>query len=101
LQISVGPKVNFADRRYEQTFFGVSESSATRATALGNPMRAYDATPGIKNVEFSLTARYAITERWSVAAHVGLSELVGSAANSPLTQQKFQPSLAAGLIYRF
>jgi outer membrane protein len=101
LQITVGPKVNFADRQYEQTFFGVSESSAVRATALGNPMRAYDATPGIKNVELSLTAKYTITERWSALAHVGLSELVGSAANSPLTQQKLQPTVAAGVAYRF
>src|SRR6202022_640415 len=54
LQISVGPQVVFADRSYEQTFFGVSQSSAARATALGNSMRAYNATPGIKNVELSL-----------------------------------------------
>lgn len=101
LQVSVGPKIVFADRNYEQTFFGVSESSAIRATQLGNPMRAYDATPGIKNVELSLTARYAISEHWSAMAHAGLSELVGSAANSPLTQQKFQPTIAGGIVYRF
>jgi outer membrane scaffolding protein for murein synthesis (MipA/OmpV family) len=101
LQISFGPRVNFADRQYEQTFFGVSASSAARATSLGNPTRAYDATPGIKNVELSLTAKYAITDRWSAITHVGLSQLVGSAANSPLTQQKLQPSVAAGILYRF
>jgi outer membrane protein len=101
LRISLGPKVNFADREYEQTFFGVSESSAARATALGNPMRAYSATAGIKNVELVLAAKYTITRHWSAAARVALSELVGSAANSPLTQQKFQPSVGVGVIYGF
>jgi outer membrane protein len=101
MEVSLGPKVVFADRQYEQTFFGVSESSAARATALGNPMQAYNATPGIKNVELSLTAKYAITDHWSGLAHVTLSELLGSAANSPLTQRRLQPTVAAGLIYKF
>jgi outer membrane scaffolding protein for murein synthesis (MipA/OmpV family) len=101
LQVSLGPKVILADRQYEKTFFGVSGSSAARATALGNPMQAYDATAGVENVELSVNARYTITERWFATVHVGLSELVGSAADSPLTQRKFQPSAAAGVIYRF
>jgi outer membrane protein len=101
MEVSLGPKVIFADRQYEQTFFGVSESSAARATVLGNPIQAYNATAGIKNVELSLTAKYAITDHWSALAHVTLSELLSSAANSPLTQRRLQPTVAVGLIYKF
>jgi MipA family protein len=71
------------------------------ASTLGNFMRPYDASAGIKNIELSITAKYSLSEHWAIGAHAGLSQLVGSAANSPLTQQKFQPTLAAVVIYRF
>lgn len=101
LQVSFGPEVVFADHRYEETFFGVSPTAAANATAVGNPIRPYNAHAGVKDVGLSLTVRYAISEHWIALAHVGLSELVGSAARSPLTQTRFQPSVLAGLAYRF
>lgn len=101
LEVSAGPTLTFADHRYEETFFGVSGAAAAQATALGNPMQAYDAHAGLKDVGLSLSARYAISAHWLVAGYAGLSELVGSAADSPLTQRKLQPRVAAGLIYKF
>jgi outer membrane protein len=101
LNISVGPRIVFADKNYEQTFFGVSQQTASDADALGNPLRPYNTAAGLKNVELVASARYALSEHWSLAGQLGFSELLGSAANSPLTQHKFQPTFTIGAIYLF
>ena len=102
LHLSIGPQVTWADRRYDKSNFGVSPSEAALATAEGNPMQAYSPGSGLKGVGFSATGVYQLDERWGLAGHLGLSDLVGSAAkNSPLTQRRFQPSFAFGGLYRF
>jgi len=43
-----------------------------------------------------------ITDHWGLAAHAGLTELVGDTArHSPLTERDIQPSAFLGLTYRF
>ncbi|HWK48083.1 MAG TPA: MipA/OmpV family protein [Stellaceae bacterium] len=102
LHVSVGPQITWADSRYDKAYFGVTSAEAARATALGNPMRAYSPGAGIKDIGLSATGMYQVTEHWGLVTHVGLSELVGDAAkNSPLTQRTFQPSFAIGGTYKF
>lgn len=102
LQVAVGPELTWADSRYDQSYFGVSAAGAARATSEGNPLQAYNPGAGLKDVGLSLRADYQLTEHWGLVGHVGLTELVGSAArNSPLTQRDFQPSAALGAVYRF
>jgi outer membrane scaffolding protein for murein synthesis (MipA/OmpV family) len=101
LKIAVGPRIVFADKNYEQSFFGVSERTSAEATALGNPLRSYDTAAGLRNVELVMSAKYALSERWSLGGNLGLSELLASAASSPLTQQKLQPTVAVAIICQF
>jgi MipA family protein len=100
--LSAGPRVTWADSRYDKAHFGVTADQAAAATAAGNPLTAYSPGSGIKDVGLTLTGVYQIGPHWQWMTHAGLTELVSTAArNSPLTQRDFQPSVGTGFAYRF
>ena len=102
MRISIGPETTWADRRYDRSYFGVTDDQAAAATAAGNPLHPYSPGSGLKDVALSATLLYQITDHWGIAAHAGVSELVGNAArHSPLTEQDAQPNAFLGLTYRF
>lgn len=101
LRLSVGPSVTFADKRYNQTFFGVTASEAARASALGNSLHAYRANAGAKEAGLSMTGFYQLGGHWSLGGIVGVSELLGKDAQSPLTQHRLQPEVGLGILYKF
>jgi outer membrane protein len=101
LRLSVGPSITFADKRYNQTFFGVTASEAVRATALGNPLHAYRANAGAKDAGLSMIGFYQLGGHWSLGGIVGVSELLGKDAESPLTQHRLQPEVGLGILYKF
>jgi MipA family protein len=101
LKLAIGPKVTFADRKYNQAYFGVTEDEAVQATALGNPLHAYSAKAGIQDVGLSMTAFYDLSDHWRLAGIAGVSELLSKDAESPLVQHRFQPELGLGVLYKF
>ncbi len=102
MRISIGPETTWADRRYDRSYFGVTDDQAAAAAAAGNPLHPYSPGSGIKDVGLSATLLYQITDHWGIAAHAGVNELVGDAArHSPLTERDVQPSAFLGLTYRF
>ena len=102
MKISVGPETTWADRRYDRSYFGVTDDQAIAATASGNPLHAYSPGAGLKDAGLSATLLYQITDHWGLAAHAGVTELVGEAArHSPLTERDIQPSAFVGFTYRF
>jgi len=102
MKVSIGPETTWADRRYDRSYFGVSDDQAIAAAAAGNPLHPYSPGSGLKDVGLSTTVAYQITDHWGIAAHAGVTELVGAAArHSPLTERDLQPSAFLGLTYRF
>ncbi len=102
MRVSVGPETTWADRRYDRSYFGVTGDQAVAANASGNPLHPYSPGSGLKDVGLSATMLYQITDHWGLAAHVGVTELVGDAArNSPLTERDLQPNALLGLTYKF
>ncbi len=102
MKLSIGPQVTWADRRYDRSYFGVTDDQAAAAVAAGNPLHPYSPGSGLKNVGLTATVLYQLTDHWGLAANAGLSELVSDAArDSPLTQRDLQPSAFVGLTYRF
>jgi len=102
MKVSIGPEVTWADRRYDRSYFGVTDDQAIAAAAAGNPLHPYSPGSGLKDVGLSTTVAYQITDHWGVMAHAGVAELVGNAArHSPLTERDAQPSAFLGLTYRF
>ena len=94
--VKAGPQLVFADGDYMKTFFGVSADQA-RASGL----RAYSAGGGLKDVALGLNTTYALSQHWLAFGIVKLSELVGDAADSPITQSKQQAFTGVGLAYHF
>jgi outer membrane protein len=89
----------YADDRYTETYFGIDADNARRSG-----FRAYDADGGIKDIGFSVNASYQWTEHWGVTGMVGVTRLVGDAADSPIVDDAgsaTQGVAALGLSYRF
>ena len=79
--------------------YGVTGMIAARSG-----LSTYDPDGGIKDVGVSVNAIYQWNEHWGVTGMVGLTQLVGDAADSPIVDDEgsaTQGLFAAGLLYRF
>lgn len=101
LRVSLGPQVTWANKEYNQTFFGVSEQTARAARSQGNNLTAYEPDAGFKDISFSVSGVYRLTDHWSVMGRAGVSQLIGPARKSPLVEEKTQPNLGLGVMYKF
>ncbi len=90
----------YADDEYMGTNFGVTTLQAANATALGNPIAAYDADAGIKNVYAQVSAKYQLTDSFDVRAGVSYSRLLNDAADSPITESENQFGGFLGAAYK-
>lgn len=88
--------LTWADGDHMQQWFGVTDTQARRSS-----LARYSAGAGFRNVTVGLNAIYRASEHWELNAGVGLSQLLGDAADSPITQQAAQPFGLVGVAYRF
>jgi MipA family protein len=80
--ISVGPRVLFADGRYQRAYFGVSpEDSVTSGLAKYRP------SSGIYAVAAAAGVTYALNDRWGLFGFGRYERLVGDAAKSPIVRE--------------
>lgn len=97
--LSTGLSATYGDRKYMQTYFGISTAGAA-----ASGLAAYRAKAGIETVELSAAARYRISDRWSLVARGGYGRLLHSAADSPIVAKvgsADQGSFVAALFYSF
>ncbi len=94
--LSFSPNIVWADKKYNQAYFGV-----TSAQAANSSFKAYNAGAGIKSVGLTVGGEYKFTPNWSANAGVAVSQLRGDAAKSPLVQKKAQTTVTAGVNYKF
>ncbi len=80
LTVTAGPRLNFGDADFAQTYFGVSTAEAGRS-AYG----AFDADGGLLGMGFQVGATYALDESWAVEGAVRYERLKNDAARSPIT----------------
>lgn len=81
LTILAGPRVNFGDSDYAQTYFGVST-----AESITSQFAAYDAGGGVLGVGAEIEAIYELDDRWALEGTVSYERLQNDAADSPITQ---------------
>jgi len=91
-----GPGVTFADQRYMQGYFGVSDEQAASTN-----YRRYRASPGFKSATFGVSADYFINAHWLVSANGAVERLLGSAAESPITEIRTQGVVSVAGVYKF
>jgi MipA family protein len=96
---SVSPKFSllgdvtatYASAEYARNYFSVT---STGAIASGLP--TFNAKSGIKDVGGSLSARYAIDQRWSLFGIGAYKRLAGSSAESPIVKDAGNPNQFVG-----
>jgi len=97
--VSIGPRVRWADNRYNERYFGVTPAVAgTTGLAALDPDGGIYAVGGIAN----LTHR--LGRNWGLQAYAGYDRLVGDAADSPIVRgfgSRDQFSGGAGLWIEF
>ena len=86
---------NWADQQYMLTHFGI-----TPAVAAVTGRTAFQPSVGLMNLHVGLGARLALAERWTLLGGVGLSQLQGDAAASPLTRSRQAASVSLALAWR-
>jgi outer membrane protein len=96
---SIGPRLLFADSRYERAFFGV-----TPIASLATGLPTYRPSGGIHSVALSGGMTYQFNDQFGVFDYARFERLVGDAAKSPIVRQlgsRNQASVGLGLNYTF
>ena len=96
LILSGGPGVSWSDKKYVQTFFGVTGEQAARSG-----FAPYTPAGGVSVVRVSFGAQYLLTPHWFLGARATAARLQGDAANSPIVVEKNQNLYALFFGYRF
>jgi MipA family protein len=96
LELGANLSATWANEDHMQNYFGV-----TAAQSAASGLAAYNAGAGFKRADLELSATYAFSQNWMLRGEVGLGELVGDAAKSPIVQDKRQTSAGIFVAYRF
>lgn len=94
--LTLGGGLSLAGRRYMQTYYGVSEGQASTSV-----YDVYEPGMGLREVTFGAGLRYQLNREWTLVTGVGISRLLGPAADSPLTTDPFGWGVNAGAVWRF
>lgn len=99
VRLSFNLSATWASDNYNATYFGIGSRNALRSG-----LDTYDAQGGIKDIGATVTASYFWSENWGVTGTVGVTRLVGDAADSPVVDDAgsaTQGLVTAGLVYKF
>ncbi len=91
-----GPTVTVADQRYMNAYFGVSQRQAANTR-----YRPYEASAGLKSAGFGVSAAWLITPHVIIDMSTAFNRLLGSAAESPITETKYEAVVSLSAIYKF
>jgi MipA family protein len=96
---TAGPRLQFANTQYESTFFSVNAVESARTF-----LPTFHASGGLNSAGVDATARYNVTEHFSVRAFADWERLVGDGADSPIvkfrgSQDQFEVGI--GVAYKF
>lgn len=95
VETSLGLGASLADRSYMQTYFGIAPGVAA---ATGRS--AYEPGGGLMELHLGLGARTQLQGRWTLFGGVGVSQLQGDAAASPLTTRRTGVTATLALAWR-
>lgn len=87
--------LRWTDAEYNQAYYGVT---AAQSVAAGRP--AYSLDGGWSAVQFGLSGRMELAQRWTGFGGLSVQRLMGDAADSPLVRERSSPRLVLGAAYR-
>jgi outer membrane scaffolding protein for murein synthesis (MipA/OmpV family) len=92
----VGPSLTMADRRYMQSYFGVSP-----ADAASSGLRPFTAQGGFGNATLAGSAVFLFGDHWLLDVDGAYERLLGDEVKSPITETRNQFLLSLNVGYRF
>lgn len=97
-QFSLTPSIGatWANGNYMHTFFGVDEDQARQSR-----FSRYTADAGFKDITAGVRAMYKIDKNWAVIVSGQVKQLLGDAADSPISVDDTSFSLMSVIDYRF
>jgi outer membrane scaffolding protein for murein synthesis (MipA/OmpV family) len=93
---SVGPGFTWANATYTRTFFGVS---GQQSAASGLP--TYNTSAGIRDIHMNAMVTYDFSKHWNGSVSATFGRLEHDAANSPITEKRFELNTLASVNYKF
>ena len=94
--LTVATGFGMADRRYMQSYYGVTEAQSVIS---GYPV--YRPGAGLRDVALAANLRVELDPRWTAFGNVSVSKLLGPTLDSPLTGKPRQWAISSGLAWRF
>jgi len=98
--LTIGPRLQIVDEQFQSAFFSISPVEA----AASGGLTPFHASGGVNSAGVDATARYNVSERFSIRAFAEWDRLLGDAADSPLLKQRGsadQVTAGIGGAYRF
>lgn len=90
-----GPRAGFGDRRFAQTYFGVTEAEAAASVSGFAPYRAGG---GLVSLGVEVGLQHAFDDRWGLQGRINYDRLQDDAGRSPITSQGSRNQWSARLI---
>lgn len=99
-KLSVTPSVSttWASEDYMSAYFGITPAQSAASVQGFAP---YNASAGFKDVTAGVSAIYTLDQNWYVNADLRVKQLLGDAADSPISAEDTSGSLITGVGYRF
>lgn len=98
LSLGASAFATWADADHMAAYFSVTRRQAQRSQAR---LRRFDADAGFKSVTFGLDATYAFTPNLHLGLSAGVVNLIGDAAQSPISSRDVQPTFSVSLVFSF
>lgn len=92
LTLTLGPRLDFGDDRFSETYFGV-----TAAETAESGIDTYEAKGGLMSAGVELGARYLFNQNWGVEGAASWDRLMNDAADSPITENEDQYKVRLGI----
>ncbi|VXB23163.1 MipA/OmpV family protein [Massilia sp. 9I] len=94
--VAVTAAVSFANRDYNQSYFGVDAAQAFRS---GN--REYHPDGGVKDLRIGARWNWALSPSWMLTSSLQATRLAGDARRSPLVERPNNVTVSTAFAYRF
>jgi outer membrane scaffolding protein for murein synthesis (MipA/OmpV family) len=95
-QVGLDFSAEYADAKFNQTYFGVTAQQSQNSGYL-----PYNLKAGFNQLNASVAWNHVIDQHWSVRTMLGVTQLTGDVANSPIVKNKTNPMLITTVNYRF
>jgi outer membrane scaffolding protein for murein synthesis (MipA/OmpV family) len=95
-RVSLAAGLGIVNRRYNETYFGVTEAEAIRSR-----FAAYAPGGGLQDLHLGARWNWALTPSWMLTSSLQAKRLLGDASHSPLVERSTNLTVSSAVAYRF